>query len=521
MRSRRYWPPQTTYAIIMKVNGRIQLYPVLRLAVFLVVGIIAGKALYGVVSAWIWYAALVVSLAVAVIIRRHSIAQTVLLFVIFIFLGGCLTAMKLSRVNVDLPDGDVVFEAVVVSSPVVTGKVVRCDMLISSMQRPMKVKASFYRDARADAIKPGCGIVAQAKFEKPRNFGRSNFDYAQYLLEHGFSATVFVYKDDWYSKAVSLKNLSYVERTMIVALKFRDTLLERLRTLGVDGQGYAVLAAMTLGERVSMSDKMTDEYSVSGAMHVLSLSGLHLGIIYAMLTMMFLWRRRSVLAQVLIVCAIWIYVFIAGLPVSAVRSAVMITVYSFVGLLNRDRMSLNVLAVAAVSMLIANPLNLYDIGFQMSFLSVMFILIFNRPAYNIMPERVRHICVLRWLWQMITVSFAAQLGVAPLVALYFGRFSCYFLLTNFVVIPVSTAILYGTVAVFITDWWPWLQACLCTALVEIVDFMNSSVSFVASLPGASIEGININAAQTLIIYVIIFSVYYLIKYLRRIVWIVR
>lgn len=135
---------------------------------------------------------------------------------------------------------------------------------------------------------------------------------------------------------------------------------------------------MTLGERVSMSDDMTDDYSASGALHILSLSGMHLGIIYAMLLLLFFKRRSSVIVQVIIVTAVWTYVFIAGLPVSAVRSAVMLSVCSFVNLLNRDKISLNVLAVAAFSVLVVNPLNLYDVGFQMSFMSVMFIIVFIR-----------------------------------------------------------------------------------------------------------------------------------------------
>lgn len=504
----------------MKVNGRIQLYPVLRLVVFLVVGIIAGKELYGIISEWSWYIALIVSFVSAICLKKNAVVQTVAIFVTFVFLGGCLTSMELSKINVELPKDEIAFEAVVISSPVVSGKVVRCDMLVSSMERPMKVKASFYRNAMAEGIAPGSGIVARAKLRKPKNFGSGKFDYAQYLLDHGFSATVFLYVDDWYSKAVSLNNLSYIERTKIKALKFRNTLLGHLRRLGFDGQGYAILAAMTLGDRISMSDRMTEEYSVSGALHVLSLSGLHLSIIYAMLTILFFGRSRSVVAQVMIICAIWIYVFIAGLPVSALRSAVMLTIYSFVSILRRDRMSLNVLAVAAVVVLVANPLNLYDIGFQMSFLSVMFILVFYEPVYHIMPESFKKILILKWIWQMTSVSFAAQLGVAPLVALYFGRFACYFLLTNFVVIPVSTAILYGTVAIFLSGYLPWFQAWLCRVLTEVVDFMNACVSFVASLPGASIEGINISAVQTLLIYVIIFSVYFIIKYLRKMVWIV-
>ena len=340
----------------MKVNGRMQLYPMLRVTVFLVAGIVLGTWLREHVSASMWYAALLVSLVLSLIAKGRAVLQTVMLFAACVCLGGGLVVHELSVVDVALPEGETDFKAVVVSTPVVAGKVVRCDMLITDRPRPIKVRASFYRDGKTEALRPGVGIKGRTQLEKPASFAGSTFDYGRYLLFHGYSATAFMYVDDWQGCRVSLESLSSIERTKIVALRLREKLLDVFRQSGVDGQVYAVLAAMTLGERVSMSEEMTDDYSVSGALHVLSLSGLHLGIIYAMLMLMFFRRRNSVVVQSVIVLAVWTYVFIAGLPVSAVRSAVMLTVYSFVSLLNRDKISLNVLSVAAFAVLVANPL---------------------------------------------------------------------------------------------------------------------------------------------------------------------
>ena len=504
----------------MKVNGRMQLYPMLRVTVFLVAGIVLGTWLREHVSASMWYAALLVSLVLSLIAKGRAVLQTVMLFAACVCLGGGLVVHELSVVDVALPEGETDFKAVVVSTPVVAGKVVRCDMLITDRPRPIKVRASFYRDGKTEALRPGVGIKGRTQLEKPASFAGSTFDYGRYLLFHGYSATAFMYVDDWQGCRVSLESLSSIERTKIVALRLREKLLDVFRQSGVDGQVYAVLAAMTLGERVSMSEEMTDDYSVSGALHVLSLSGLHLGIIYAMLMLMFFRRRNSVVVQSVIVLAVWTYVFIAGLPVSAVRSAVMLTVYSFVSLLNRDKISLNVLSVAAFAVLVANPLNLYDVGFQMSFVSVLFIILFYPVFYSIVPEKIRHIPILGYIWQMTAVSLAAQLGVAPLVAFYFGRFSCYFLLANFIAIPASTVILYGSVFVLLFAWLPWLQGVLCLIVVKTVEFMNASVSFVAALPGASIDGINVNIVQLVMVYVIIFAVYFILPYLRML-WVYR
>lgn len=502
----------------MKVNGRIQLYPILRVVIFFIIGIVLGTESFGLIPfAW-WFAALLLSLGTAYVFDRHAITQTVLIFTACTCLGGCLTVRELDSVDISLPEDEVCFEAVVVSPTVITGKVVRCDMIITDRHKPIKIKASIFRDNRSEALKPGSGLRAKGTLRKPANFAGSTFDYSRYLLYHGYSATTFLYINDWHSDRISLRNLSSIDRTKIMALKLRDKLSRHFKASGISGQGYAVLAAMVLGERVSMSKAMTDDYSVSGALHVLSLSGLHLGIIYSMLLLLFFRRRQSVIVQVLIVCAVWTYVFIAGLPASAVRSAVMLTVNSLVCLLNRDNISLNVLSVAAWSVLIAHPLDFYDVGFQMSFVSVMFIILFYPIFYNVMPERLRGVPPVRIVWQMCSVSIAAQLGVAPLVAFYFSRFSCYFLLANFVAIPASSIILYGAATFFAFAWLPWFQDMLGTVLLKTVDIMNAYVSFIAALPGASINGIKINVVQLLMVYVIIFSVYFGLPYVRKMYW---
>ena len=148
-------------------------------------------------------------------------------------------------------------------------------------------------------------------------------------------------------------------------------------------------------------------------------------------------------------------------------------------------------------------------------MSVMFIIVFYPVFYYVMPQRIRNIRVVNYIWQMTAVSLSAQLGVAPLVALYFGRFSCYFLLANFAVIPLSAVILYGVAFIMLFAWQPWLQGILSTIVVKSVELMNACVSFIASLPGASIDGISTNSVQVLMLYILMFSIYFLLPYLRK------
>jgi len=502
----------------MKTNGQIQLYPVLRLALFLIAGIVLGELLYGVLSFKAWFAATVVSLLLTLLAWKHCILQSVMIFITCMLFGGSLVSVELDKAYMPVPDKDMAYSAVVISQPVVSGKVIRCDLMIANVSHPVKVKASIYRDERADKLRVGDGIKAVSLLEKPSGYADSDFDYGRYLLYHGYVATTFIYIDEWSKAVVDLTRLSLIQRTRIAALVFRDRLLRRYTDMGFSGQSYAVLAAMTLGDKSSLSDRLKEDYSVSGASHILALSGLHLGIIYAILSLIFLRRRWQIASQVLILLAIWTYVFIVGMSASVVRSAVMITVYSFVSLLNRNKMSLNTLAVAAVVILIVNPLYLYDVGFQMSFAAVFFIILFYRPVLNLMPGCVMGIPVIRQIWQMMSVSLAAQIGVAPLIAFYFGRFSCYFLLTNIIVVPAATIILYGAVLMAALSSVPYLQTLLSALLLKVVVLLNSGVSFVAELPGASIDGIAIGLLQLVLIYVAIFSFSVLVVYAKKMMW---
>ena len=147
-------------------------------------------------------------------------------------------------------------------------------------------------------------------------------------------------------------SVSRLDRSKTYFLAQRAKLLDRLSESGVDGSVYAVVAAMTLGDKSQLTKELRDTYAVSGASHILALSGLHLGIIYTLLSLLLSRRRWQVISQVVIIVCIWLFVFLVGMSASVVRSAVMITVYALLSLGHRDKMSVNTLAFAAIVMLL-------------------------------------------------------------------------------------------------------------------------------------------------------------------------
>ena len=266
-----------------------------------------------------------------------------------------------------------------------------------------------------------------------------------------------------------------------------------------DEAAYAVVAAMTLGDKSALTQELKEVYAVTGASHVLALSGLHLGIIYGFLSLFVFSRWRS-LMQVLLVLSIWAFVFLVGLPTSVVRSALMLSVYALCSLGHRERMSVNTLAFTAIVVLTVNPQSLFDVGFQMSFMAVLAILVVVPLTDRFVSQAYlqSHRC-LKWLWGMTAVSVAAQLGVAPLIAYYFGRFSVCFLLTNFIVVPAATLIIMLSLAVMVVPSLAYL-------LIYIVGWQNTILTKMAAIPGASIDGLHPSLLQVAMVYVVIASV---------------
>ena len=306
---------------------------------------------------------------------------------------------------------------------------------------------------------------------------------------------------------ISQQQMSRIDRSKIFFLRQRAKLLERLKEDGMEGDAYAVVAAMALGDKSALTKELRNVYSVTGASHVLALSGLHLGIIYTLISFLIVGRRWQTVSQLFCILSIWAFVFLVGMSVSVVRSAIMLTVYALLSLGHRDKMSVNTLAFAAMVMLLVNPRSLFDIGFQMSFVAVLSILLWLPVFMGVFSERflMEHRWV-KWCWGMVAVSVAAQTGVAPLIAYYFGRFSSYFLLTNFIVIPAATLILYLSLVVLLIPRLAYL-------LIYIVTKLDAVLAYITTIPGASIDGLHPTLLQVSMVYVIILAVYLLLTYI--------
>ncbi len=306
------------------------------------------------------------------------------------------------------------------------------------------------------------------------------------------------------------RSFSHMERVQQRCLYYRRELLDRYRTQTAEEEQFAVLAAMTLGDKSALTKELRETYSVTGASHILALSGLHLGIIYLLLFRLTLGRRRSWLSQVVIILSIWAFAFLTGLSTSVIRSATMISIYALFSVGGRHRSPVNILCFTAIVMLLVNPASLFDIGFQLSFSAVLAILLLMPLFESFFPEHYFEGRPLQhYIYNMVGLSVAAQVGVAPLIAFYFGRFSTYFLLTNFIVIPAATMILYGALLVVMIP-------SLAPVLLDFVGILNKALGWVSQMPCASIDGLHPSVLQICLLYVVFFCVYFSLRILQRV-----
>ena len=473
----------------MKTNGKIQLAPLARVVVPMMVGITVADTL-DLPVVW-WLLPLILILLLAFFVSRRPITQTVLVLLAFFFLGGMLLSIQLQQNRPELPQQDFLFEGVIVNEPVEKNKVMVCDLIITNLSRPVKIKASFWKDRRSKSLQIG---------DK------------KYLLRHNFVATTFLYSDSWRRQVVSLRSLSYIKRTRLAALIYRRKLLDIFRSHDILQHDFAVIAAMTLGDKSQLSQETKDLFSATGASHVLALSGLHLGIVYGLLSMLYRGRRYRWLFEIIVLIAIWSYTVMVGMSPSVVRSASMLTVYSVMGLLYRDKMSFNVISLAAIVMLIVSPSDLFDVGFQLSYTAVLAIILLYNPLCKLIPHfRFK---LVDGLLKMLIVSLSAQIGTSPLVAYYFGIIPCYSILSSLVVIPAATIIIYVAMMMIVFSFWTAAGNLCAEILSGVVGFMSSALTWISNLPGATIVNIRLSCIQVWMIYVVFFSLYLMIRYIQ-------
>lgn len=499
----------------MIIDGFLR-HPFLRLLVPLVVGIWCGDKFPHTFSLWSCSIAFFFLIIVFIVSNRHFSRWLYgVIISLFLFgLGFQLVSWELGQTKYAFPHKEAVYKVCIQEEPEIKERSIQCrSVLIDEYRQDTTQHNSqgnlfllyFPKDSLTSSLRRGDELLISTRLSLPINNGNPDeFDYARFLKRKGITGTAYVAVGHW--KVIRHDSLRTFRQ---MALDYREKIVACYRSLGFSKDELAVLSALTVGDKEELSDDIVETYSVTGASHVLALSGLHIGFIYALLYFLFsiLWRQWRCLKPFLLLCIIlflWGFAFLTGLSSSVLRSVIMFSFLAVACLQFEKPLTLNTLAATAFLMLLYHPLWLFDVGFQLSFSAVIAIVVFQPKLYALWKIKNRF---LSYAWGLITVSVAAQLGTAPLVMLYFSRFSTHFLLTNLWVIPMVSLILYSAVLLLILMPFPFLQQAFAGAVEAIVRIQNNVLHWIEQLPLASVDGIWMDVWGVVLFYLLIVMVY--------------
>ncbi len=496
------------------IIDNLQRHPFLRLLMPLVGGIVYGDKHPYVLPVVVWVAGILLLIGVYALGKRYYVLCRLYGGVVFFFLfmvGAALVSLQLKQAEYTFPNAETpsAYQVSLTEKPEIKknsilfrvalkGEVLKEDTLLCNFSGKSFL-FYFPKDSAAFSLERGDELLVHTRLSPPVNNGNPDeFDYARYLLRKGISGTAYVSAGHW--RVIGCDSSFSFRRQ---ALDCRSKVVDTYRKMGFRGDELAVLSALTVGDKEELSESIIETYSVAGASHVLALSGLHIGFISALLLFVLspLWHRWRSLKPflfLLVIVFLWGFAFLTGLSSSVVRAVIMCSLWLLSALFPAyQKLTLNTLGATAFLMLLFNPVWLFDVGFQLSFSAVSAILLLQPGLYGLLSVKNR---VLRKVWGLITVSVAAQIGTAPLVMLYFSRFSTHFLLTNLWVIPLVSLLVYAAILLLALIPFLGLQQVFADMVEGLIRMQNAVLRWIEQLPLSSIDHIWVDAWDVFLFY---------------------
>ena len=364
-----------------------------------------------------------------------------------------------------------------------------------------KLLLYFAKDSGAPKLQYGDMILLHKNLQQIKNSGNPGaFNYQQYAAFQSTFSNVFLKRSDWIK--LDEKDINYFTRFIFLARNKVLSILQKYIPPGKDGLGLA--EALLIGYTNDLDKDLVQAYSNTGVVHIIAISGMHLALIYALLVIVFanipLIKKSKLVQVALILSCLWIFSILTGAAASVVRSAVMFTFIAIGKNFSKTSSTYNTLAAAAFVMLCYNPYFLWDVGFQLSFLAVISIIIFQTSIYNWLFIKNKY---LNMVWKLIAISLAAQILTFPICIYYFHQFPNFFLITNLVAVPLSTVILYAEIALVALSWFSY-PAILVGKIVDIlIAGMNKYIIWVSKLPYALWDKIPSSILSTCLLYLVV------------------
>jgi competence protein ComEC len=435
---------------------------------------------------------------------RHKPALTIGIYLLTFFIGGQLTLSNTDNLRKDyFARSPADFLKIRIDDePQVKNKIIRFKAMviqafnhkpsINSHPTSGRILVSFKLDSGTKStLSYGDVLLVPAKFQPVEEAHNPfQFDVKSWLANQNIYHQSFL-------KASDIRRISTKQGNPLIAwaLTLRKKQVDVYDKYVLNREAFAVASTLILGYRADLSQETLMAYSNTGTIHVLSVSGMHVGIIFLVLNFalgfMENYRTGKLLKLVLILGLIWFYALVSGLSPSVLRSVIMLSVYILAKSFNKNSNSYNIVAFSAFCMLLYNPFLLYDVGFQLSYLSVLG-LVYLQPKINCWFTF--KYSLMNKLWSAIALSLAAQIATFPLALYYFHQFPIYFLISNlFITIPVALMMYLGLIILlcrfyFLAPLFEWL-----------IRFTNRGLKMISELPFSSIKGIWIEQWQLLVL----------------------
>lgn len=318
-----------------------------------------------------------------------------------------------------------------------------------------------------------------------------SFDAEYYYGTHHYAGRAFI-ASNCISRTGSRENMS------IFFSKWQNQIGEKIKSWlpePVAGIGVALL----LGNKADIDQEVLDSFSNTGAMHVLAVSGLHVGIILIIFqTILGFFSRWISKKQAIVfsVVLIWGFGLLSGASPSVIRAVVMFSILALGQLLSRNNTGMNNLVLSAIVLLMLDPYYLFDIGFQLSYVALIGILLFQTPVYKLILVKQKW---LDWLWKGSAVGIAATIATTPFMLYWFHQFPNYFLLSNLVVMLLGFVILLFLIVLIFTAWIPYFNTLIIFLTAISIQVLIIGIQYVNKIPGGVSGGFELNFIQFLII----------------------
>lgn len=356
---------------------------------------------------------------------------------------------------------------------------------------------------RKDSLPPAVQYGTRLCFAKPlqpivSSGNPGSFNYKQYASFQDIYFQVFLNPGDWKVlenvKSQSFKQFLFTSRQKIISI---------IRSYIKNTKAAGLAEAMLIGYKDDLDKNLVQAYANTGVVHVIAISGLHLGLIYWLLTFLlrpfFNHKKIRWIKPVIIITGLWLFSFLTGGSPSVIRSAVMFSCIVLGDCMSKKTSVYNTLAASAFLLLWYNPFWLWDAGFQLSYIAVLSIIVFNNPLYNLVyiPNKL-----IDAIWKLTAVTIAAQILTTPVSLYHFHQFPLLFILTNIIAVPLSSIVLLGELILCAVSFLPPVATVIGQLVQWLIAFLNYYIEKINSLSFSVLKNLYITIPQVLFLYIL-------------------